>query len=166
MTGMKPGIERDSLLQRSRLRRRRWERASALMVRISSSSSNSDASRGAVQVSGTGNTYRVTPGTVVAMLRRRGRRRGREGRRMASMDGDRLRVVMRVMIGGRRNKPPLQRRVSRGEIRGSVRPGRRRRVVEVVRGFRWRVLKIMRSRVRRRRGRRLVRRRHRQWRRL
>jgi hypothetical protein len=116
---MKPGIERRSPLQSSSLRRRWRERASALMMRISNAGTGR---QGAVKVNGSGNTYRVTPGTAVAMLRWRRGRRGGERRRMPSMDGNRLRVVMRVMVGWRMNKLPLMRGISRREIRRSMRP--------------------------------------------
>jgi hypothetical protein len=116
---MKPGIERRSPLQSSSLRRRWRERASALMMRISNAGTGR---QGAVKVNGAGNTYRVTPGTAVAMLRWRGGRRGGERRRMPSMDGNRLRVVMRVMVGWRMNELPLMRGISRREIRRSMRP--------------------------------------------
>lgn len=86
-------------------------------------------------------------------------------RRTTSVYRDRLRVEVRMVRGSRLNESSLQGRISRREIRGSMCTRWRRRMVEIVRGFRRRVLKIKR-RMRRGWGWRLIRGRYWQWWRL
>jgi hypothetical protein len=68
VSGLEAGIEGESLLQEASLRRRRRQRASALVMRVSRRAGDD---RGAVEVSvGTGNSDRVALGpAVVTMLR-------------------------------------------------------------------------------------------------